>query len=134
MSHDDKPRKRILVVDDERDVTAFLVEVLQGYGFEALAVNNALMVVQSAIDFRPDLILLDFDMPYLLGSDVAVLLKKNNSVRSVPIIFLSGMADEEHRIIANTAGALAYLEKPVEPADLHEAIQVVFGKDERDAR
>lgn len=115
--------QRILVVDDEPDVTELLVKVLNGYGYEAHGVNSPLKVLQRAIEVHPDLIILDFVMPKLLGPEIALLLKSNAAIRKVPVIFLSGMTDEDHRLIALMSGAVAYLEKPVNPQTLIDTIR-----------
>ena len=125
---DPAPRKRILVVDDEVAVTDLLVELLRGHGFEAHAVNHPLKVLDRAGDLRPDLIVMDFVMPKLLGPEVAQLLKNHPSTRDIPVIFLSGMSDEDHRVIATLSGAAAYLEKPVEHEMLIETIRAQLEK------
>jgi len=65
-------------------------------------------------------------MPQLLGPEIALLLKNNAATRHVPIIFLSGMTDEDHRLIASMSGAGAYLEKPVDTRELMDAIRAQF--------
>ena len=120
--------QRILVVDDEPDVTDLLVKVLNGSGFEAHAVNSPLKVLQRAIEVHPDLIILDFVMPQLLGPEIALLLKSNAATRNVPVMFLSGMTDEDHRLIGMMSGAVAYLEKPVNPLTLIETVRAQLRK------
>jgi twitching motility two-component system response regulator PilG len=124
---DRKPRKRILVVDDESAITDILVELLNGHGFEAHAVNNPLRALDRALEVRPDLIILDFFMPKLLGPEVSQLLKSSPATRPIPVIFLSGMTDEDHRLIAEMSGGAAYLEKPVVPQQLMAAIRAQLG-------
>ncbi|HVR86801.1 MAG TPA: response regulator [Planctomycetota bacterium] len=123
---DPAPRKRILVVDDEAAVTDLLVTLLEGQGFEAHAVNNPLRALKRANEVRPDLIILDFFMSQLLGPEVSQQLKGNPATREVPVIFLSGLADEDHRLIAAMSGAVAYLEKPVDHQKLLEVIRAQF--------
>ena len=124
----EEPRKkRILVVDDDSNVTTYLTKVLSGHGFEAWPVNDPLNVLRRAAEFHPDLVILDFIMPQLLGSEVAVQLKSYKTTQNVPVIFLSGMTDEDHRLIATFSGAAAYLEKPIDPRKLIEAIRTQLG-------
>jgi formate hydrogenlyase transcriptional activator len=125
---DRSPRKRILAVDDDPAVTELLVELLNGHGYEAHPVNKPLKVLERALELRPDLIILDFVMPQLLGPEVAQLLKANPATRSIPVIFLSGMTDEDHRMIAALSGGSGYLEKPVDHQELLETIRDIFKK------
>ncbi len=120
-------RKRILVVDDEPEVTDVLIRILKGNGFEAWAANNPLETLERAKAIRPDLILLDFDMPKLLGPEVSVVLKSSSETRDIPIVFLSGMTDEDHHAIGALSGAAAYLAKPIDQVKLIETIRAVLG-------
>jgi two-component system phosphate regulon response regulator PhoB len=118
-----EPRKRILVVDDEPEVTEYIVRILENAGFDARYVNDPLKAVDRAVEILPDLILLDFDMPKLLGPELSALLKRALKPRNVPIVFLSGMTDEDHRAIASLSGAVAYLDKPLDADKLIETIR-----------
>ena len=71
---------------------------------------------------------MDFVMPQLLGPEVSLLLKTNPATRHIPVIFLSGMTDEDHRIIAAMSGGAAYLEKPVDHQELLDTIRAQFEK------
>lgn len=118
------PRRRILVVNDDLDVTEILVRTLEESGFAAWAVNHPLEEAsRRAIEIAPDLVIVDFDMPKLLGSELSMLLKRDPGLRDVPILFLSGMADADHRLIAHLSGAAAYLEKPIDPVKLVQKIR-----------
>ena len=119
-------RRRILVVDDEESVARAVVETLKAHGFDASAVNDPTEVPQRVAEFHPNLIILDFDMPKLLGPDLAVLLKSRSETREIPVVFLSGMTDEDHHTIGTFSGAAAYLDKPVDPPKLIETIRALL--------
>jgi len=125
---DRSSKKRILVVDDEPAVTELLLELLNGHGFEAHAINKPLKALERALELRPDLIILDFVMPQLLGPELSQLLKGHPTTRQIPVIFLSGMTDEDHRIIAAMSGGAAYLEKPVDHQELLGTIRAQLEK------
>jgi len=110
--------KRILVVDDEVSITDLVVRVLEGHGFEAWAVNNPLRALDQAVKLKPDLIIVDFIMPQIVGSELCLLIKANPSLRKAPVVFLSGSSEEDHRTLAKISGGAAYLQKPIEGADL----------------
>ena len=88
-------KKRILVVDDERDFTNLLKLSLESHGYyEVQEENEAENVRAAARGFDPDLILLDIMMPELDGSEVAAALKADPVTRDVPIIFLTALVSE----------------------------------------
>lgn len=119
--------KRILVVDDEPEVSQFVVRILEEHGFDACAVNDQLLVCEQAAEIRPDLIILDFDMPKLLGTELAMLLKKGPETCNIPLIFLSAMTDPDHHAIGLFSGAAAYLDKPLDVAKLIGTIHSILG-------
>jgi DNA-binding response OmpR family regulator len=89
-------KKRILVVDDERDFTNLLKLGLEAHGYyEVQEENEAENVRAAARTFDPDLILLDIMMPDQDGSEVAAALKADAVTRDVPIIFLTALVSEE---------------------------------------
>jgi CheY-like chemotaxis protein len=121
------PRRRIFVVDDDPEVTELLTRLLDENGFEALGINDPRKVHGQALSLRPDLIIVDFDMRKLSGPELAAMLKANPVTRPIPILFLSGMADEDHRLIAKSSGAAGYLDKPVDVARLIQTIEGLLG-------
>ena len=123
-------RKRILVVDDEPEVALVILQILERAGFEASTISDPLKATAKASELRPDLIILDFDMPKLVGSELAVLLKSSPETRKTPIIFLSGMSDEDHHAIGAFSGAVAYLDKPVEDIKLIRTVRELVGPHE----
>jgi DNA-binding response OmpR family regulator len=123
-------RRRILVVDDEPEVTHTLSRILAQNGFDVWAVIDPLKVLEQAAGFRPDLIILDFDMPKLLGPELSTLLRGRAETREVPIVFLSGMTDQDHHEIGTFSGGAAYLDKPLDVVKLLETIHALLGRPE----
>jgi two-component system, cell cycle sensor histidine kinase and response regulator CckA len=117
---------RILTIDDDARVTTLLRTILEQEGFEVHAQNDPGLAVQDAAMLHPDLILLDFEMPKMLGSEVAALLKKNAFTKDIPVVFLSGMADEDHQAIGTSSGAAAYLSKPVARTRLIQTLHALI--------
>ncbi len=84
----EEPNK-ILVVDDEVDVTDLLSYNLRQRGFQSESVNDPRQVLETVRAFKPDLIVLDVMMPDLSGIQVCRLIRQERSLKEIPIIFLS---------------------------------------------
>lgn len=107
-------RKRILVVDDDAGTTRLLkLNLEQTNEYEVRTENNARAALAAAEEFQPDLILLDVLMPGLDGGQLASHLQANPKLKSVPIVFLTGMATKaEVRQRGGLIGGLFFLAKP----------------------
>lgn len=106
-----KPRK-ILVVDDEPDVTELLAYNLKAKGFVVETVNNPNSSVGLARTFLPDLVILDVMMPELNGIQICRMLRADPKLKDVPVIFLTAKAEENDRIQGLETGADDYICKP----------------------
>lgn len=89
-------RKKILIVDDEAEVTGLVKTHLeQTGGFVVRTENESRKAVAAAVEFRPDLVILDYLMPDMDGGEVAAQLKEVDSLRETPIIFLTGIVSRD---------------------------------------
>ncbi|HZE99862.1 MAG TPA: response regulator [Planctomycetota bacterium] len=113
-------------MDDDHDVANILMEILRSQGYDVSAIHDPLKVARRVADVRPDLLILDFDMPKLLGPELAARLKANPETSGLPVIFLSGMTDDDHKAIAASSGGAAYLEKPVDRDKLLDTIRSIL--------
>ena len=85
--------KKIMVVDDEKSLCVMLKRTLESTGrFSVLTESVSTNALAQAKEFQPDLIILDISMPEMDGSDVEEALKKEETTKTIPIIFLSAMA------------------------------------------
>lgn len=83
-------KKRVLVVDDEPDITLFVkIALEQTRDYEVMALNEPADTVSAAREFSPDVILLDVMMPSMDGGDVASEIQDAPDLRHIPIVFLS---------------------------------------------
>jgi CheY-like chemotaxis protein len=119
-------KKVILVVDDAPAIIDLLAGLLKDTYKVKVALNGktALRIAQSGAP--PDLILLDIVMPGMDGLEVCKELKKNDATNRIPIVFLSGEADEEACEQGMEIGGSAYLKKPVEPDSLFSVIEILL--------
>ena len=103
---------RVLVVDDESDVTELLQYRLEQEGYRVATLNNPLAFVAKVREFEPDLMLLDIMMPELSGIQLCRIVRADPSMKDIPVIFLSARGEVEDRIKGLEAGAEDYVSKP----------------------
>jgi two-component system phosphate regulon response regulator PhoB len=111
-------KKKILVVDDEPDVTDLVAYHLKAKGFHVETVNDATASIAAARAGQPDLVILDIMMPDLSGIQVCRILRADPKLARVPIIFLTAKAESHDRIEGLESGADDYLSKPFSPKEL----------------
>ncbi len=116
-------KRKVLVVDDDRDLVELLVDVLERDGrFETRAVNNGFEAGMMVKEYRPDLIILDVMLPDINGKDVCLRVRNDKSLEAVKIICVSGMVEEDKIEELHRAGANEFLAKPFETERLIERI------------
>ena len=103
---------RVLVVDDESDVTELLQYRLEQEGYRVATLNDPLGFVAKVREFEPDLMLLDIMMPELSGIQLCRIVRADPSMKDIPVIFLSARGEVEDRIKGLEAGAEDYVSKP----------------------
>ena len=124
----------IHVVDDDESFRASLLDLLQAAGYEARGYPSTGDFLLNPTSDRPGCLLLDMRLPGPSGLELQAALRRQE--RTIPIIFLTGHADVTSGIQAMKAGAVDFLEKPVERAALIDAIRRALERDgvERGAR
>ncbi len=110
--------KRILVVEDQADNRRILRDLLGNYGFEVLEAENGAQGVDRAIAEKPDLILMDIQMPELDGYDATRQIKKHPIGTNIPIIAVTSFALSGDETKAREAGCDDYVAKPYSPRAL----------------
>jgi DNA-binding response OmpR family regulator len=113
----------ILIVDDDSDLRTIVRRVLQREGFAVLEATNGLIGHARALEFRPDLIIIDWMMPELNGRDAALRLKADPFTAMIPIVMLTSQAHAKDKLVALAAGIQDFLAKPVEPAQLTASVR-----------
>ena len=114
-------KKRILLVDDEPDLVRITSYRLQKAGYVILVAESGTQGLQLAQRERPDLILLDLNLPYMNGYDVCRALKTDPNLKNIPIIVFSA-SSESIKEKSEEIGASAYIVKPFEISNLLETI------------
>lgn len=117
--------KKILVVDDDKDLVLGLIIRLRASGFEVINARDAIMAVIMAKKEKPDLMILDIGLP---GGDGFMVMERLMNLSSFfPIIVLSARDPEGNKERALKAGAVAYFQKPAENSELIDCIKKTLG-------
>jgi two-component system phosphate regulon response regulator PhoB len=119
-------KKKILVVDDEPDVTDLVAYHLKAKGYQVEALNDATASISRARSMVPDLIILDIMMPDLSGIQICRILRTDAKLARIPIIFLTAKAEPQDRIEGLESGADDYLAKPFSPKELILRIESIL--------
>jgi PAS domain S-box-containing protein len=121
-------KRRILVVDDNRDAADSLALMLQMMGHDTRTAYDGAEAVQAAESFRPEVVLLDIGLPKMNGYEVAGRIRQQPWGASVTLIALTGWGQDEDKRRASEAGFDHHLTKPVEAASLREKVSGPFKK------
>ncbi len=112
------PKRRILVVDDNRDSATSLGMMLSLMGNETRTAHDGVEAVEKAAAFRPDVILLDLGLPKLNGYDACRRIREQPWGKGMVIVALTGWGQEEDKRRSSEAGFNQHMVKPVDPAAL----------------
>jgi two-component system cell cycle response regulator DivK len=115
--------RRILIVEDHEDNRRILRDLLTSAGFELIEAVNGIEGVAAADAHRPDLILMDIQLPIIDGYEAARRIKANQELRPIPIIAVTSFALSGDDAMAHEAGCVAYITKPFSPRNLLATIQ-----------
>ncbi|MDG1242347.1 MAG: response regulator transcription factor [Opitutae bacterium] len=110
--------QRILVVDDEPDVTELLKYKFEQEGYHCQVLNDPLLFASTARDFEPEIMIFDIMMPELSGLQLCRMARADPLLKHVPIIFLTARGETEDRIQGLELGADDYLPKPFNMKEL----------------
>jgi two-component system, cell cycle response regulator DivK len=110
--------KRILVVEDQEDNRRILRDLLAHAGYEVVEVGDGEEALPAAIAHRPDVILMDIQLPLLDGYEATRRIKADPALRHIPIIVITSYALSGDQTKAHAAGCDAYVAKPYSPRAL----------------
>lgn len=126
--------KKVLIVDDEPDAVDFTKEVLEGEGYTVVTASDGSKGLAAMRRENPDLVVLDVQMPDMDGFEVFQAMKKDESLKAIPVVMLTGIrekvgigfsADEMKNFMGERPSD--YIEKPIDPAKLRDAVNKILG-------
>lgn len=118
----------ILIVDDTVENLQVLGDMLRRHGYKVRPVTSGKLALQACAAQKPDLILLDINMPGMNGYEVCVALKDHEATRDIPVIFISALNESLDKVQAFLSGGIDYITKPfqIEEVAARVATQVAL--------
>src|ERR1700722_5961806 len=115
--------RNIMIVDDNPANLALLEEMLLQQGHEVYSFPLGRLALAAAMQYPPDLILLDINMPEMSGYDVCARLKSIEELSRIPVIFLSALNETRDKVKAFRSGAAYYISKPFQFEEVHARVE-----------
>ena len=123
--------KKILIVEDERDILQLVKLYLEKEGFRTLTATTGTEGLSSAKQDKPDLIVLDLMLPEIDGLEVCKRLRSAPETAMLPIIMLTAKAEESDQVIGLELSADDYVTKPFSPKALVARVKALFRRLDR---
>ena len=117
---------KVLIVDDSAEALAIAKARLAKEGLDVVCAGGGRAGLEAAERERPDLILLDLDMPDMSGFDVCRALKANTDLCMIPVIFLSGSGTDDDKVVGLDLGAVDYVTKPFDVFELRARVRAAL--------
>lgn len=115
---------RILIIDDDPELSQFYALTLQENGMLTRVVNDPMKVVEHLVEFNPELILMDMYMEGCFGDELAMIIRQMEAYVSIPIVYLSAETRKERQFRAMRIGADDFLTKPIKPEHLISSVTI----------
>ena len=119
--------KVVLLVEDNEDNRSIYSTLLRHVGYEVIEAADGQAAIESILDRKPDLILLDISIPKIDGWTVARMLKDAPATTAIPLVAVTAHAFAADREQAERLGFKAYLPKPVEPREVYKCVESLIG-------
>jgi two-component system phosphate regulon response regulator PhoB len=126
--------KKVLIVEDEKDLAELLAFNLEKEGYAATCVHDGKLGLERAFADLPDLILLDLMLPGLLGTDICKELRKDRRTAHIPVIMITAKGDEIDRVVGFEVGADDYIVKPFSMREVSLRVKAVMRRFEHEVQ
>lgn len=125
---EEKAPKKILIIEDEKEMVLGLVTLLKSQGYLTIAAYDSLFGVSLAHKEKPDMVILDLGLPAGGGLYVLNNLKNSINTSDIPVLILTAQQDADLEEKLKKAGAAAYFHKPFDPETLLSRIKYILNK------
>lgn len=122
---------RILVIDDEEDVTELICYHLSAEGLNVKAINDPTLILGIGRDFQPDLFILDIMMPGIDGIQICRMIRADSKLKEVPVVFLTAKSEDEDKILGWETGADDYICKPFNIKELVLRVKAILKRTQK---
>ncbi|MDD2850502.1 MAG: response regulator [Desulfuromonadaceae bacterium] len=119
-------KKKILYIEDNEQNLYLVTFILEKYGYEVASATDGQEGIDLAAVVKPDLILLDIQLPRMDGYEVAGHLRENPHLADIPIVAVTSYAMAGDRDKALAAGCTGYIEKPINPDTFMQQVEQHF--------
>ncbi len=133
MKEREQGMKKVLIVEDEKDLAELLAFNLEREGYAVTAVHDGKRALELAGAEPPDLILLDLMLPGLLGTEVCKALRKDRRTARIPVVMITAKGDEIDRVVGFEVGADDYILKPFSMREVVLRVKAVLRRFEPEA-
>jgi DNA-binding response OmpR family regulator len=123
--------KKILVIEDERDISDLVVHYLEKEGHRVMAVRNGAKGLSLLKTDPPDLLILDLMLPEMDGLEILRQIRSHSKTAALPVILLTAKAEETDRVVGLEMGADDYVPKPFSPKELAARVKALLRRLER---
>ena len=118
--------QKILIVEDDLDITELLTYNLEKEGYTVYSVDNGADAIRAAKKHQPSLVLLDIMLPEMDGMEVCRQLRENPQLDNTYVVFLTARGEEYSEVAAFQMGADDYIIKPIKPRALLKRLDAIF--------
>lgn len=119
-------KPHVLIVEDEPALVELLSYNLEKAGFQTKVARDGDEAMLAVEERKPDIVLLDWMLPYVSGIEICRRIRRNPDTRDLPIILLTARGEEDDRIRGLEAGADDYMVKPFSPSELVARVRAVL--------
>ena len=126
-ANDESPKKELLIVDDDESYLK-LIKKWMSEAHKATAVKSGIQALKYLEGHRPDLVLLDYEMPELTGGDVLTKMREKPETADIPVFFLTGNADADFIAKIVELNPDGYLLKTMRRSEISAAVEDFFAK------
>ncbi len=118
--------KNILVIEDNLDNMSLITQLLESAGNTVFKAVTGMEGYEKALELRPDVILLDIQLPDIEGTEVLQMIRRNKEVEDIAIVAVTSyaMAGDREKLMA--AGCNGYIEKPIDPFRIFEELETIL--------
>jgi phosphate regulon transcriptional regulator PhoB len=124
------PMKRVLLIEDDRDIVELVRYNLEREGFQVAAATDGASGLAQIRKTPPDILLLDLMLPKLSGLDICKEIRRDTSLNRLPILMLTARGEEADRVVGLEMGADDYVTKPFSPRELGARVKALLRRTE----